>query len=121
VPTYLAETEDGARAEPQESLMHLVHEAITRLKDSMSRPGTRAIEARAQRLQRLENLTYDEALQGQVLIGTPDSVIGRLRDLQDELGLDGILAELNPGGLIPHAKVMSAMRLLCSEVMPRFQ
>ena len=101
--------------------MHFVREAIARLKDSMSRPGTRAIESRAQRLQRLENLTYDEALQGQVLIGTPASVIERLRDLQDELGLDGILAELNTGGLIPHAKVMSAMRLLCAEVMPRFQ
>ena len=121
VPTYLAETEDRARAEPQESLMHFVREAIARLKDSMSRPGTRAIESRAQRLQRLENLTYDEALQGQVLIGTPALVIERLRDLQDELGLDGILAELNTGGLIPHAKVMSAMRLLCAEVMPRFQ
>jgi alkanesulfonate monooxygenase SsuD/methylene tetrahydromethanopterin reductase-like flavin-dependent oxidoreductase (luciferase family) len=121
VPTYLAETEDRARAEPQQSLMHFVREAIARLKDSMSRPGTRAIESRAQRLQRLENLTYDEALQGQVLIGTPASVIERLRDLQDELGLDGILAELNTGGLIPHAKVMSAMRLLCTEVMPRFQ
>ena len=121
VPTYLAETEDRARAEPQESLMHFIGEAIARLKDSMSRPGTRAIEGRAQRLQRLENLTYDEALQGQVLIGTPASVIERLRDLQDELGLDGILAELNTGGLIPHAKVMSAMRLLRAEVMPRFQ
>ena len=121
VPTYLAETEDRARAEPQESLMHFVREAIARLKDSISRPGTRAIEGRAQRLQRLENLTYDEALQGQVLIGTPASVIERLRDLQDELDLDGILAELNTGGLIPHAKVMSAMRLLCAEVMPRFQ
>ena len=121
VPTYLAETEDRAHAEPQESLMHFIGEAIARLKDSMSRPGTRAIEGRAQRLQRLENLTYDEALQGQVLIGTPASVIERLRDLQDELGLDGILAELNTGGLIPHAKVMSAMRLLCAEVMPRFQ
>jgi alkanesulfonate monooxygenase SsuD/methylene tetrahydromethanopterin reductase-like flavin-dependent oxidoreductase (luciferase family) len=121
VPTYLAETEDRARAEPQESLMHFVREAIARLKDSMSRPGTRAIESRAQRLQRLENLTYDEALQGQVLIGTPASVIERLRDLRDELGLDGILAELNIGGLIPHAKVMSAMRLLCEEVMPQFQ
>lgn len=121
VPTYLAETEDRARAEPQESLMHFVREAIARLKDSISRPGTRAIEGRAQRLQRFENLTYDEALQGQVLIGTPASVIERLRDLQDELGFDGILAELNTGGLIPHAKVMSAMRLLCTEVMPRFQ
>jgi len=121
VPTYVAETEESARAEPQKSLMHFVREAIARLKDSMSRPGTRAIEGRDQRLQRLENLTYDEALQGQVLIGTPASIIERLRDLQDELGLDGILAELNTGGLIPHAKVMSAMRLLCTEVMPRFR
>ena len=121
VPTYLAETEERARAEPQESLMHFIREASARLKDLMSRPGTRAIESRAQRLQRLENLTYDEALQGQVLIGTPASVVERLRDLQDELGLDGILAELNTGGLIPHTKVMSAMRLLCTEVMPRFQ
>jgi alkanesulfonate monooxygenase SsuD/methylene tetrahydromethanopterin reductase-like flavin-dependent oxidoreductase (luciferase family) len=121
VPTYLAESEERARAEAQESLMHFIREASARLKDSMSRPGTRAIESRAQRLQRLENLSYDEALQGQVLIGTPASVVERLRDLQDELGLDGILAELNTGGLIRHIKVMSAMRLLCTKVMPRFQ
>jgi alkanesulfonate monooxygenase SsuD/methylene tetrahydromethanopterin reductase-like flavin-dependent oxidoreductase (luciferase family) len=121
VPTYLAESEESARAEVQESLMHFIREASARLKDSMSRSGTRAIESRAQRLQRLENLSYDEALQGQVLIGTPASVVERLRDLQDELGLDGILAELNTGGLIPHIKVMFAMRLLCTEVMPRFQ
>jgi alkanesulfonate monooxygenase SsuD/methylene tetrahydromethanopterin reductase-like flavin-dependent oxidoreductase (luciferase family) len=86
----------------------------------MSRGGTRAIEGRAERLERLEKLTYDEALAGQVLIGTPQSVGERLRALQDELGIDGILAELNTGGLIPHAQVMTAMRLLCEEVMPRF-
>ena len=66
----------------------------------MSRGGTRAIEGRAERLERLEKLTYDEALAGQVLIGTPQSVGERLRMLQDELGIDGILAELNTGGLI---------------------
>jgi alkanesulfonate monooxygenase SsuD/methylene tetrahydromethanopterin reductase-like flavin-dependent oxidoreductase (luciferase family) len=120
VPTYLAETEDRAHAEPRESLMHFVREAIERLKDSMSRGGTRAIEGRAERLQRLENLTYDEALQGQVLIGTPASVGERLRALQDELGIDGILAELNCGGLIPHQQVLNAMRLLCQELMPQF-
>jgi hypothetical protein len=40
--------------------------------------------------------------------------------LRREIGLDGILAELNPGSLIPHAQVMNALRLLCQEVMPRF-
>lgn len=120
VPTYLAETELQAREEPRESLMHFYREQTERLRDSMSRSGTRAIEGRAERLQRLERLTYDEALQGQVLIGTPASVGRRLRALQDELGIDGILAELNCGGLIPHRQVLNALRLLCQEIMPRF-
>ena len=120
VPTYVAETEAQARSEAEESLMHFYREQAGRLRDSLSRAGTRAIEGRAERLKRIENLTYDEALTGQVLIGTPDIVTERLRMLQQEIGIDGILAELNCGGLIPHERVMSALRLLCVEVMPRF-
>ena len=45
----------------------------------------------------------------------------RLSELRDEIGLDGILAELNCGGLIPHAQVMNALRLLCAEVVPQFR
>jgi alkanesulfonate monooxygenase SsuD/methylene tetrahydromethanopterin reductase-like flavin-dependent oxidoreductase (luciferase family) len=120
VPTYVAETEAQARSEAEESLMHFYREQAGRLRDSLSRAGTRAIEGRAERLKRIENLTYDEALTGQVLIGTPDIVTERLRMLQQEIGIDGILAELNCGGLIPHERVMSALRLLCEEVMPRF-
>ncbi len=120
VPAYLAETAGRAREEPRESLMHFYREQTERLRNSMSRGGTRAIEGRAERLERLEKLTYDEALGGQVLIGTPQAVGDKLRALQDELGIDGILAELNCGGLIPHAQVMTALRLLCEEVMPQF-
>ena len=43
------------------------------------------------------------------------------RDLRDELGLDGVLAEINCGSLIPHARVMRALKLLCAEVMPAFR
>ena len=120
VPTYVAETEAQARSEAEESLMHFYREQAGRLRDSLSRAGTRAIEGRAERLKRIENLTYDEALTGQVLIGTPDIVTEPLRMLQEEIGIEGILAELNCGGLIPHERVMSALRLLCEEVMPRF-
>jgi alkanesulfonate monooxygenase SsuD/methylene tetrahydromethanopterin reductase-like flavin-dependent oxidoreductase (luciferase family) len=100
--------------------MHFYREQAQRFRDSLSRAGTRAIEGRAERLKRIENLTYDEALTGQVLVGTPDMVAQQLRCLQDELGIDGILAELNCGGLIPHQQVMTALRLLCEEVMPQF-
>ena len=120
VPTYVADTEAQARAEAEESLMHFYREQAGRLRDSLTRAGTRAIEGRAERLKRIENLTYEEALTGQVLIGTPDIVTERLRMLQVKIGIDGILAELNCGGLIPHERVMTALRLLCEEVMPRF-
>jgi alkanesulfonate monooxygenase SsuD/methylene tetrahydromethanopterin reductase-like flavin-dependent oxidoreductase (luciferase family) len=120
VPTYLAETEEGARSEAKESLMHFYREQAERLRDSLSRAGTRAIEGRAERLKRLESLTYEEALTGQILVGSPETVTERLRGLEEELGIDGILAELNCGGLIPHRQVMTALRLLCEEVMPRF-
>ena len=43
-----------------------------------------------------------------MLIGTPETVGESLRALQQELGIDGILAELNCGGLIPHPQVMNA-------------
>lgn len=64
--------------------------------------------------------TYEEALEFNLLIGTPDSVTDKLKALQAEFGLSGILAELNCGGLIPHRDVVNAMRLMCEEVMPQF-
>ena len=60
-------------------------------------------------------------LRDNVIIGTPQSVAERLGRLRDEIGFDGILAELNCGGIIPHARVLNALRLLCQEVMPRFR
>jgi alkanesulfonate monooxygenase SsuD/methylene tetrahydromethanopterin reductase-like flavin-dependent oxidoreductase (luciferase family) len=67
------------------------------------------------------NIDYEEVLRERMIVGTPGRVIDRLEQLRGELGLNGILAELNPGSLIPHAQVLEALRLLCQEVMPRFK
>ncbi|HVB69291.1 MAG TPA: hypothetical protein VNE67_15700, partial [Acetobacteraceae bacterium] len=64
---------------------------------------------------------FEEARRGLVLIGTPSHVATRLAEVREELGVDGVLAEINTGGQIPHARVMTALRLLCEEVRPRFQ
>jgi len=85
------------------------------------RPAQRAsADRRAATARRLETMTYEEALKGTVLIGSPGSVAERLEELREELGLDGVLMELNCGGRIPHPNVTTALRLLCQEVMPRF-
>jgi len=130
VPVYVAETEARAREEPEESIMRLYRQtglglegsAITKNALTADPQSEQAVRAeRAARAERLQNVTYDEALRDKIIVGTPDQVVGRLQELQDELGLDGILAELNGGSLIPHALVMNALRLLCEEVMPRFK
>lgn len=121
VPVYVAETEEAAREEPRESIMHLLRTIGDRLAQSAGAQGTRAIENRAERGAKMLSIDYDEVLRERMIVGTPASVVDRLQEIKETLGLDGILAELNPGSLIPHERVMTALRLLCEEVMPKFK
>lgn len=120
VPAYIAPTDAQARAEVEPSLIHFYRQQAALLADSAKRAGVDGAERRAATARRLETLTYEEALKGTVLIGSPASVAERLEELRQELGLDGVLMELNCGGQIPHENVMTALRLLCQEVMPKF-
>jgi hypothetical protein len=45
-------------------------------------------------------------------------VIERLRELRAQLGIDGVIAELNPGGLIPLERETRSMELLARDVIP---
>jgi alkanesulfonate monooxygenase SsuD/methylene tetrahydromethanopterin reductase-like flavin-dependent oxidoreductase (luciferase family) len=121
VPVYVAKTDAQARDEPKESIMHLLRYIGDRFEDSAGRAGARVIEQRAERGQQLQASTYDEALRDRVVVGTPQRVIDQLEVLREKLGLDGILAELNSGGLIHHDRVMESLRLLCQHVIPRFK
>jgi alkanesulfonate monooxygenase SsuD/methylene tetrahydromethanopterin reductase-like flavin-dependent oxidoreductase (luciferase family) len=121
VPVYVADTEEAAREEPRESVMHLLRYVGERLAASATASGARAIENRAARGQKNLTIDYDEVLRERMIVGTPARVVDRLEEVREVLGLDGILAELNPGSLIPHERVLKALQLLCHEVMPRFK
>jgi alkanesulfonate monooxygenase SsuD/methylene tetrahydromethanopterin reductase-like flavin-dependent oxidoreductase (luciferase family) len=120
VPAYLAETRERARAEAKDSLMSFFKYQAELGMDSARRAGGAVAEERMRRVERLLSLTYDEALATQVLIDEPNGFADRLREVEEEIGLDGILAELNCGGRIPQGRVLNALRLLCEEVKPRF-
>ena len=115
------EADERAREEPRESIMHLLRYIGDRLTASANAEGARAIENRAERGARMHNIDYEEVLRERMIVGTPGRVVERLQELRETIGLDGILAELNPGSLIPHARVLEALRLLCLEVMPKFK
>jgi len=56
-----------------------------------------------------------------VAFGTAASLTDRLAGLREELGLDGIVAELNPGGLLPMERMQRTLRILTHEVIPAFR
>jgi len=120
-PGYVAATHAAARAEAEASLIHYYRAQAALQLDSARRAGVDGADKRAVTAERLDTITYDEALRGSVLIGTPDSVTQQLQALRDDLGLDGIMLEMNCGGKIPLAREQEALRLLCQEVMPGFR
>jgi alkanesulfonate monooxygenase SsuD/methylene tetrahydromethanopterin reductase-like flavin-dependent oxidoreductase (luciferase family) len=121
VPIYVGETEASERADSEQSIMPFYRTLGQQIEDSATRAGARAIEQRAERGQALQTISYEDALRDKVIVGTPESVSARLQDLISKLGLNGVLAELNCGGLIPEEKVMRSLQLMCEEVAPRFR
>jgi len=117
-PIYIAETDAQARDDARESVEYFYKLQYELIAESARRSGRQNFIDRAERLR---TLTYEDVLRDNVIVGSPETVAARLKSLQERIGFDGILAELNCGGLIPHARVMNALRLLCEEVKPRFQ
>jgi alkanesulfonate monooxygenase SsuD/methylene tetrahydromethanopterin reductase-like flavin-dependent oxidoreductase (luciferase family) len=121
VPIYVGETEAEARAEPEQSIMQFYRTLGQQVERTATSAGARAIEQRAERGQALQTISYEDALRGKVIVGAPDSVSARLQELTGSLGLNGVLAELNCGGLVSDDKVMRSLRLMAEEVAPRLR
>jgi alkanesulfonate monooxygenase SsuD/methylene tetrahydromethanopterin reductase-like flavin-dependent oxidoreductase (luciferase family) len=120
-PVYVGDTVEQALSDPEETLMNFFRYLGARLEESANRAGVFDAERRIEGAQRLQTLSWDEARRTRAIVGTPEMVADRLAGLRDQLGLAGILAELNTGGLIPHEKVMRSMQLLCEKVQPRLR
>ena len=87
--------------------------------DSLGRSaGTVASEERVARGERLSTVTYDELIRDRLAYGSPDDVVKLLKEITGEMGLSGIVAETNVGGLIPREKVAESINLFCKEVVP---
>src|SRR5262249_27268776 len=67
VPVYVAATEEQAREEPRESIMHLLRYIGDRLAASASASGARAIENRAARGQKMQTIDYEEVLRERMI------------------------------------------------------
>lgn len=121
VPIYVADDAERAMEDPEESIMSFLHRQAAQQAEAVTMAGVSDIERRTAIRQQLEQYTWEDAVRDKLAIGTPDEVTERLKKIQEELGLDGVLAELNCGGLIPREQVLRSLQLLCSEVLPSFR
>jgi alkanesulfonate monooxygenase SsuD/methylene tetrahydromethanopterin reductase-like flavin-dependent oxidoreductase (luciferase family) len=118
IPAYVAETAERARAEPKESTMRSYRRLSENFARSAGTAGTTASEERAERAERLARVSYDDLLRDRLAYGTPKMVAERLEQLQNELGLSGVVIEPNVGGHIPKERVFNSIRLFAQEVAP---
>jgi alkanesulfonate monooxygenase SsuD/methylene tetrahydromethanopterin reductase-like flavin-dependent oxidoreductase (luciferase family) len=121
IPVYVSTTEQGAMEEPRESMWSFFARQTELARSAVGRAGAGPADRRQMQAERMARLTNDDVLAKKVVFGTPARVIDRLTQLREELGLDGIVAELNPGGRIPAALETQSLRLLTHEVLPCFR
>ena len=112
LPVYVAETADRARSEPEASTMQQIRASVKEFIDASNEETT-------ERLQRIANAPYEEVLEQRASYGTPEAVVDRLQGYQEELGISGVVMEMNYGGQIPHDRVVNSMRLFTEKVIPK--
>jgi alkanesulfonate monooxygenase SsuD/methylene tetrahydromethanopterin reductase-like flavin-dependent oxidoreductase (luciferase family) len=121
IPVYASTTEQAARQEPYDSIMYFYARQAELGRSAIGRAGTGPAERRQARVERLSTLTYEEILHTKVAFGSAAGLIDRLTQLREELGLDGVVAEMNPGSRIPVEQVQRSLHILTHEVMPAFK
>lgn len=121
VPVYVAETEEQALSEPQESFMTQFHRLGRAVASSVVVPGADPHGDRAESGQQLASITWEQVLDDRkVVVGTPETVAENLQQMAEELSLDGLAVEFNAGDRLPRDKVARSLTLFCEKVMPSF-
>ena len=118
LPLYVAETAEQAYSEPKESTMVGVQRLTSLIAHSATLQGVG--DDRQAQAERLHKLDYDNVLKNMVVYGTPEAVADRLHQLQEELGINQLVYEVNMGSRMPLELQMNAVRLIHEKVVPHF-
>ena len=121
IPVYVGETDKQAHADAEESTMQSYRRLAQNFLNSATVAGATPDEERVQRGHRLSAITYEDLLRDRLAYGSPDTVTKLLREIVDELGLDGVVAEVNVGGGIAKDKVLASVKRFATEVAPAFR
>jgi alkanesulfonate monooxygenase SsuD/methylene tetrahydromethanopterin reductase-like flavin-dependent oxidoreductase (luciferase family) len=117
VPIYVHEDAELAYRNPKESAMNSMSRLGERVGSYAGRTGT--LGDWAEQSRRILGMDYDDWLRDKVVYGTPDSVTERLAELEETLGLDQLIYEINYGNLMPDDMQTASLRLFNKKVLPK--
>jgi len=121
IPVYASPTARGAVEEPRESLTSFFARQTELARSAVGRAGAGPADRRQMQAERMAALSYDDMLARKVAFGTAPAIVDRLTELREQLQLDGIVAELNPGGRIPQELETRSLQILARDVLPAFK
>ena len=121
-PIYLAETDEQAHREARQHLLWLFHKGLKQSPELVFPPGYMTPSSFRGLLMAgmkpYPELSYEELLNGgYAVVGSPDTVKARLRELQEELGFGQLIGLFGLGDITPERSRRST-ELFASEVMP---
>ncbi|HYE90015.1 MAG TPA: LLM class flavin-dependent oxidoreductase, partial [Terriglobales bacterium] len=117
IPAYVADTDAAAIDESRESIIYYFRRQAD-LARTGTGSGTVTAGERLAQADTLAVLSHEHILRERVVVGSAASLVARLRELREQLQLDGIIVEPNPGGKIPLAPMMRSIEMLAKEVTP---
>ena len=118
---YVAETEQKAISDPEYSTMIYYKRDSALIADPLEGLDNKALEARAERSKVLAEMTYQQVLANDVVYGTPAMVFEKIEQIRDDLGISGLVMDVNCGGRMSSEQTIGSMRLFCEHVIPRFR
>jgi len=121
LPVHAAASGHRAREEARPTLVHYFRRQAELVSSDAARRGDPPGSPRYATAARLASLDYRDVLEHRAIVGSAEEVARRVEALQGVLRIDGIVAELNPGGLLDEAATRESLRILAQEVKPAFR
>lgn len=120
VPAYVGADERAGYDEPKACIEHYFERQARLLLAQGANKGA-GDGGRERVAKALAALDYDDIRASRVAFGSSAEVTDRFREWREVLGIDGLVLELNAGGLLTEEQVKASLHRLCHEVMPAFR
>ena len=121
IPIYVSDTMDDALTAPEEGFSRRYTTASEILVRMVASGQANYLDERAERIDTLGNLDWEAVHTSEkAIVGTPDVVIDKIKEIGDALQLSGMVLEFNAGERLPEDKINRSLELFCEKVAPAF-